>query len=81
MWESSTSEVSICYMCVCMLVLVTSYICKGDGSIEEVKQPKLGVAYCLVLKKWSGQATPAPLLPAALICTVHTNNNVSDPGL
>ena len=27
------------------MVLVTSYICKGDGSIEEVGQSKLGVAY------------------------------------
>ena len=48
MWESSISEVSICYMYVCMLAengVVTSYICKGDGSIEEVGQSKLGVAY------------------------------------
>ena len=27
------------------MVLVTSYICKGDGSIEEVGQSKLGMAY------------------------------------
>ena len=40
-WVSATC------MCVCLLkmVLVTSYICKGDGSIEEVGQSKLGVAY------------------------------------
>ena len=27
------------------MVLVTSYICKGNGSIEEMGQSKLGVAY------------------------------------
>ena len=67
MWESSTSGVSICYMYVCMLaenamVLVTSYVCKGDGSIEEVGQSKLGVAYdgtCtnVMHKKFCSQCT------------------------
>ena len=66
MWESSTSEVSICYMyvCICLLkmVLVTSYICKGDGSIEEVGQSKLGVTYdgtCtnVMHKKFCSQCT------------------------
>ena len=58
MWVSATC------MCVCLLkmVLVTSYVCKGVGSIEEVGQSKLGVAYdgtCtnVMHKKFCSQCT------------------------
>ena len=57
-WVSATC------MCVCLLkmVLVTSYICMGDGNIEEVGQSKLGVAYdgtCtnVMHKKFCSQCT------------------------
>ena len=37
----------VCMLAEKLMVLVTtcSYVCKGDGRIEEVGQSKLGVAY------------------------------------
>ena len=39
------------------MVLVTSYICKGNGSIEEVGQSKLAMAYIIIGMAYDGTFT------------------------